>query len=524
MTSFAQSGQIVSSQLVEEREDHIQKALQLRAEENYQAAIAQIDIVLSQDADDAPILLLKGDLLLQSKMYEEAANTYKQLLPLEYEQSATQINLSYALFMSHKPSKALIYAIAAWQQDSMNTNAIVNHFNALLWNGKSKRAASFLKQQESKLKQDQVLVMKARLFTSSANYIKGLEYYDHLVNVFPDKNYTKEYVDVLIGKKAIARSEQTLLRSKDLFSSHEYQAIERKINNAQFQNIGTEFTFFKDIAKNIRIDNSAWWQQKQGLKYRFGVRTALSTLTSAQGDRTRSRSVGINIEEKWGVSLSGRTDITFQNISFGDDTKFKTITGKQSIEYQPSNRRMYGVFYSSDILNFTASLLEKNIRSNSIGYTTHIMFDSKNGFYSQGSWGTISDQNQRTQFFGSFYHLFRTNPLLKAGVNFSTLHFKDNEITAYFSPDKYKSAEIFADYNTTVPGLSRFFFKLQTAYGFQKIEQNSWEPAFRLQTELSMHLKNLEASVKYQTSNVASGNGTGYQYDWLSFRLIWKWF
>jgi hypothetical protein len=151
------------------------------------------------------------------------------------------------------------------------------------------------------------------------------------------------------------------------------------------------------------------------------------------------------------------------------------------------------------------------------------MFNAKNGFFSQGSWGKISDQNQRTQFFGSLYHVFSTVPHVKAGVNFSTLHFKDSKVTTYFSPDKYKSAELFTDLSTSLPGLSQFHLKLQTAAGAQKIENNSWELAFRLQSEISLRLNKFEATVKYQTSDVASSNGTGYKYDWLTFRLTWKW-
>jgi len=523
LSLFAQADELNNALSAESRELFIQKALELRKEEKYTEAISQLDLILSKKTDDAPILLFKGDLLLQSKQFAEAANTYTQLLPLNFEQSTTQINLSYALFMNHKPAKALQFANEAWQRDSTNTNAVVNHFNALLWNGKTQKATIFLNQQESRLEPDQILVMKARLNTSGGNFNQGLQFYDQLVKTYPNKNYTKEYVEVLIGKKELERSFEALENTRDLFTNNEYQAIERKIEDTQIQNAGTELEYFKDIANNNRVTKSAWWQQKEGLKYRIGARASLTTLTSSELEKTQSRSAGLTIQERWNVSLSGRTDINIQNISFGDAKKFTAISGKQTIEFQPSNRRMYGIFYSSDILNFTASLLEKNIRNNQIGYTTHIMFNAKNGFYSQGSWGIISDQNQRTQFFGSLYHVFSTVPLMKTGVNFSTLHFKNNQVTTYFSPDKYKSAELFTDLSTSLPGLSQFHLKLQTAAGAQKIENNSWELAFRLQSEISLRLNKFEATVKYQTSDVASSNGTGYKYNWLTFRLTWKW-
>ena len=121
------------------------------------------------------------------------------------------------------------------------------------------------------------------------------------------------------------------------------------------------------------------------------------------------------------------------------------------------------------------------------------------------------------------YHLFRTEPTLKAGLNFSALHYKNNTIKTYFSPDQYLSTEIFADYSTALPTLSKFYLQFQGAAGLQKIEKQNWDPAFRLQAELGLHLKHLETTLKYQTSNVASGTGTGYSFNWFTFRLGWKW-
>ena len=146
----------------EARELYIQKANQYRKEENYAAALMQLDSILAANPADAGILLYKGDLKLQSNLFSDAVETYKQLLPLNFEATITRINLSYALFMNHQPAKALQFAKLAWEKDRSNTNAIVNYFNAMLWNIKTKEAGDFLQQQMPFLTQAQVLVLKAR--------------------------------------------------------------------------------------------------------------------------------------------------------------------------------------------------------------------------------------------------------------------------------------------------------------------------------------------------------------------------
>ena len=523
LMSKAQMATIKQAQTAEQREQLIQKAAQFRKDENYAAAIQQLDTILSYNPADAGILLFKGDLQLQSKLYKNAVTTYQLLLPLNYEKTITQINLSYALFMNHQPAKALSFAKKAWQENKTNTNAIVNHFNALLWNIKTKEAAGFLNENQQLLSPAQVLVLKARLFTTSGDYKNGLNYYDSLVTSYPDKFYVQEYAEVLLGKKEMKQSAAIVKSNDSLFSVNEYNAFQQKIEAAQLQNAGTEFSYFKDVAKNIRIENSMWWQQRDGKTYRFRLSAGTSTITSAQNEKTNAQFAHVSINERWSKAWTGETDLHLQFIQPNSGKGFTGITGKQSIQYQPNDRRMFGVFYSADILNFTASLLEKNIRSNSAGYVTHIMLSGKTGFYSQGSAGVLTDKNQRYQFFGSVYHLFRTEPTLKAGINFSALHFKDSSIKTYFSPNRYLSTEAFADYSTALPNLSKFYLQLQAAAGLQKIEQQNWEPALRFQTELGMRLNHFETSVKYQTSNVASAAGTGYKFNWFTMKLVWKW-
>lgn len=505
------------------REAYIQKAAQLRKDENYAAAIRQLDTILLHKPDDASILLFKGDMQLQSKLYKNAVATYKLLLPLNYETTITQINLSYALFMNHQPVKALGFAKGAWEQNKTNTNAVVNYFNAQLWNIKTKSAAAFLKQQQHLLTPAQLLVLKARLFTTSGNYTAGLNFYDSLVKTYPDKYYVQEYAEVLLGKKELKKSQQTMATGEKLFSASEYDAYKQKLKAEKTQNAGTEFVYFEDVAKNIRVENIVWWQLRDGHTYRLRVSAGNATITSKLNEKTTAQFAHVTVNERWNKAWSGVSDLHLQFIQPTGSKNFVGLTGKQTIQYQPNDRRMFGLSYTTDILNYTASLFQKNIRSNNIGYVTHLMMSGKTGFYSQGNLGFLTDKNQQTQFFGSLYHLFRTEPTLKAGLNFSALHYKNNTIKTYFSPDQYLSTEIFADYSTALPTLSKFYLQFQGAAGLQKIEKQNWDPAFRLQAELGLHLKHLETALKYQTSNVASGTGTGYSFNWFTFRLGWKW-
>lgn len=507
----------------EAREQSIQRALEWRRQENFSAAVMVLDSVLAFNKTDAPLMLLKGDLMLQSRRFDEAATVYKQLLPLQYETTIARINLSYALFMNHKPAKALEYAQLAWEKDPSNANAVVNYFNALLWNMKTNEASVFLQKQDSLLTIQQQLVLKARLFTTSGNYQEGLKYYDSLVKTYPDKYYVQEYAEVLLGKKEVSQSETAMQTAKQLFSASEYNAYLQKLKASKQQNAGTEFVYFKDVAGNVRIENSVWWQQSEEKRFRLRLSGGLSSVSSPGQQKTTAQFGHISMTERWSRSLSGESDIHLQFIQPGASAGFAAVTGRQTLQYQPNDRRMVGVFYSSEILNFTASLLEKNIRSHNAGYITHLMLNGKTGFFSQGSVGKLTDGNERFSVFGSVYHLLRTEPTLKTGINFSALHYTDQSSKEYFSPNRYMNAEVFGDFSTPLPKFSKFYLQAQAAAGMQQIEKEALEPSFRFQTELGFRLPHLETSVKYQTSNVASNTGTGYSFNWYTFRVLVKW-
>ena len=505
------------------KEQWIQKATALRAQEDYSGAVQQLDSILYMQPADAPVLLFRGDLLLQAKRFAEAATTYKTLLPLQYEPVIVQINLSYALFMNHHPALALQYARKAWEAGKNNTGAIVNYFNAFLWNSKTKEAEQFLQQHLHWLNQAQQWVLKARLYTTAGNYNKGLAYYDSLAIAHPNKYYIQEYAEVLLGKKEINRSATLVKNNQRFFTANEQKAFEEKLKAAQQQNAGTECSLFTDVAGNTRWETTAWWQQRDGRRYRFRTGAGHAQVISEQAQKTSTQFVQLSVTERWNRAWSGETQLQIQRVQPGTEKSFTALTGKQILQYQPNDRRMLGIFYHTEILNFTAALLGKNLRSHNAGYITHLLLSGKTGFYSQGSAGILTDNNRRYQFFGSLYHLLRTEPTLKTGINFSALHFSKNDIKTYFSPNRYLSVEGFADFSTALPLLSRFYFQAQAAGGWQRIEQNNWEPTLRVQTELGLRLKHLETSFKYQTSNVASANGAGYGFNWFTMRAAWRW-
>ncbi len=507
----------------EVREYFVQKANESRRVQDYKSTIAYLDSILFYNPIDAPILLFKGDVLLQDKKFKEASAVYDMLLPLDYLRTTTLVNYSYALFMNHKPNLALQYAHGAWQSDSANLNATVNYFNALLWNGKTARASAFLSSIRPKLDNATLLVLQARLHTTGGNYTKGLEYYDFLFQSEPNKHYIIEYVEVLLAKKQVSKARAIIEISERYLSETDIIYLRKKCEATIPSTIGLTSDYFKDVASNKRVETHFQWMEGQDKTYRFGLNAGQTRISSSDQSWVNVMSGSMLMEEKWGLSFSGSTELKYQQIAVNSGRRFQALTGSQEIKYTPHDHLMFGVYAKSELMNFTVSLLGSRIRNNVLGYKTNVMINNRNGFYSEGDISRMSDKNQRNLIFTSLYHIFRTEPTIKAGLNASYLSFTKNNVSLYFAPETFINSELFIDYLTPLNETSKYYLKTQAALGVQKIEKNKWQQGFRYQAEIGSHLKRFDCSLRYQASNVASSTALGYKFSWFTFNVNYKW-
>ena len=516
---IAQNTAVMSN---EAREGFIQKASEFRKNGNYSSAIVTLDSILAINDQDAGILLFKGDLQLQNRQFGHAVATYKKLLPLNFEKTITQINLSYALFMNQKPVKALQFAKAAWQENNTNVNANINYFNALLWNAKTKEAKKFLEKNQI-LSAEKVQLLKARLAVASGNYKSGIEMFHNLVKDNPSKEVAQEYIEVLIGKSQNSIADTILAHNNSLFSTQEKHEFDNKVKANKMQMMGSEFIFFQDIGKNQRIENNSYWQQSPDKKVSFRINAGTSKISDILNNSTSVSFAQIAAVTKFNMAFTAHSRINFQTINPSNSKGFFGVNASQLLQYQPNDRRMVAAQYSTEILNYTAGLLASNIRIHQSTLITHLMVSGKSGFYAQNSYGMISDNNKMNQFFGSFYHVLKNKPLLKMGVSMMTMQYKKDEGANYFSPKNYSNAETFFNYRSNVTKTSPWYIDVQAGASLQNINNTGWMPAGRLQTELGVQNKKWDAAIKYQTSTVAGVTGTGYSYNLMSVRIQYKW-
>ena len=174
--------------------------------------------------------------------------------------------------------------------------------------------------------------------------------------------------------------------------------------------------------------------------------------------------------------------------------------------------------------NFNSDLINKEIVSNNFYANYNISTNIKFGWFTQYFYTTQSDSNTRNLLFTSLYYNFLSKPVLKGGINYQYIAFKNQVPTDYFSPKKFNAVEIFADFlkDENAAEVKSIFYNVNAATGFQFIEDGDKQWTYRIQAKFGYKLSDrLLANVYGLRSNIASATAAGFTYNEFGFRLKW---
>jgi len=118
-------------------------------------------------------------------------------------------------------------------------------------------------------------------------------------------------------------------------------------------------------------------------------------------------------------------------------------------------------------------------------------------------------------------------PVLKVGLNYQYISFKNQVPSIYFSPEQFNAGEVFLnlikDEATTKP--KQWFYNLTTAFGYQFIEDNEKQSTYRLQGAFGYKFSERSVLNVYGThSNIASATASGFTFTEVGLRLKWVFF
>ena len=503
---------------------HLGFAHTLMKDEKYERAYDLLNTNLKEVPNDTETQRQIGQLYRLKKNFTLSNATFRKIS----DSSIVYTELSLNAHLVRKEKRALSFAQQAKTyvnsiNDTQNLEVQVRYIQALIWNGKYKKARTEIDLLERfSNSKENVLTLSALLEVYRGDFSKSIGFYHDLLKLNPasfDGNLGIANAYRAHGnlKKAIEYANKTL---KEFPNQKDAQKL--------IETIANELSPVANLTSNITNDNggnnswSAGITTTLPLSYRFKTNT-IYTYRETQNEQlnnaatTHSLLTNINYRVKNNITATGTIGAVK---STGTNRPYTNLIGGIGIGGIVAPKNFLQLEYVREIEDFNAALIESNIIKNNYRINYHLTTNSPFGFYGAYRITSQSDDNTNSSLFVSGYANICTAPFIKTGVNFQLSEFALQKPTLYFSPSRYQSNEVFASINGNI-GL--FNYSGLFAIGQQKVEKDPASDIFRIELSSSYQIKNrLVIRAHYKHSNIASATAAGFQFNELGLSLRWQ--
>lgn len=495
--------------------------------QEYEKALVLLEENLVANPSDKETLLNIANVYLITSAFAKARTTY---LTLEKNDSIIGLNgLSLVSHLEGKEKEAFkiskrAMALLTSETDKTVRNQTLERFaQALLWNKKYTKSAHVIDSlRQAYPTENWVRSLRATQDVYTGDFKKALIQYDSILkkdSLSFDGNLGKANAQKALGdyEKAYASAAQAQAifgKQKDVMTftktlDKQFTPFVETRTSYSFDNGDNEATTF---LANVSVPLSTKWKVFGTYQYR----DAQNTVTNSEA-KASSVYAGFRYALKPRVLLNaqaGITDVTTNN------TNYAAFLADVSLSLKPGKLQNLDLGYRREWEDFNADLLQRAIAKNTLYGTYNLNTNANIGWYTQYNFTFQNDDNQKHLLFTSLYYSIFDKPLLKTGINYQYITFKDQVPTIYFSPASFNVVEVFVDLLKNQKG--KWLYNANVATGLQFIEDQEQQTTYRFQGKLGYHVsERLSIDVFGLHSNIASATAAGFRFTELGFHVKW---
>jgi len=507
-------------------------AYKKQQEQDYSTAEILLKENLTHFDNDRDTLLNLANLYLISNQLEKAEATYT-LLGKNPENKTDALNgLALVSHLNGKEKKALVTSEKAFKSITSTADQKLiqqtkeRYIQALIWNKHYKKATELIEELiASKPNENWVLALRATLNTYKGDFKKSLADYNTILENDPNS------FDGNLGK---ANSQKASGFYNDAYDSANttLSIFKNQKDAVTFKKgLDKQFTPYLETKTDYSIDNG----DNEAVTFLANITFPLSTKfkVNAIYSHRDSKNKVTNNEAIANNMLLGFSYLLFPKLGVRSHigvTAINAITNDYSqfltnieLNIKPLKLQTLDLGFKREWQDFNADLLSREIVQNTWYANYNVSSNFNLGWYTQYNYTSQNDDNEIHLLFTSLYYNIFSKPLLKAGLNYQYITFKDQMPLIYFSPEQFNVIEIFTELVKNQNG--KWFYTLNAATGFQFIEDLEKQNTYRLQGKLGYHFTSRFTSNLYGLhSNIASTTASGFTYTEVGLRLKWDLF
>lgn len=479
--------------------------------------------------EDKDALLNLANVYLITKEVDLAKATYLRYATSPKDSIIALNGLALAEHIGENDKEALhltreaISKVSKYKENELAERTYDRYVQALIWNRKFKTAKRQIDSlNKTNPNRDWVLSLKATLGLYTANTKMSIDSYDALLiqdSTSFDGNLGK--ANALFAADHIDDAYKAAFKTLGIYENQkDAVGFIDKLNTIYTPSIEEHAAFTFDNGNNIafytntRVDVSFSTKFRTTVSYLY--RSTENTITL---NKAKSHVFLTGLEYKLFPKTNVKTVLGFNNSRFMTGTYTQPVLNLK-LQMQPFKLQNLNLGYLREVQNFNADLIEREIVLNHYGLDYNLGTNFNLGWYTQITHTLQSDANTRNLLFTSLYYNLLRKPLLKTGINFQYIAFKDQVPAIYFSPEQYKAVEIFLDVRGNFTEKTNFI--ASAAAGIQQVEQDSQTATFRAEASLQHQFsKRLSTNLYGKYSNIASATAAGFEFTEIGIKLRW---
>ena len=483
--------------------------------------------------EDKETLLNLANLYLIWNKLDFAKSTYQRIGKNQTNKLESLNGLALVSHLNEKDKKALQISNEAYitLTDKTDTKLVQQtterYIQALIWNRKYKQSQKLIDTLISKqTNENWILALRATLNIYKSNFKKSLADYNRILindSTSFDGNLGKANTLKALGfyDDAYLSAEKTLAIFPNQKDATNF-INELNIKFTPTLDTRTAYTFDDGDNKAFVFNTNVEFPMSTKFKVLGNYNYRNTTNTIVKNNATANNlSLGLSYQLQNNITLTGTVGLTSAKAESKDYSQLITDI---SLNIIPFKLQTLDIGYKRDIQSFNADLLDREIVQNNF-YTNYNLSTNFNlGWFTQYMYTSQNDGNSRNLLFTSLYYNLLRKPLLKLGLNYQYITFKEQVPTNYFSPEKFNAGEVFfniiKDENTTKA--KQWFYELTAATGLQFIEDEGSQATYRFQGKLGYKFSERSILNMYGThSNIASATAAGFTFTEIGLRFKW---
>ncbi|UZO82257.1 tetratricopeptide repeat protein [Aquimarina sp. ERC-38] len=505
-------------------------AFQLSQNKEYEEALHLLEQNIKDFPSDKDTLLNLAELFLKLKRFDKAQNTYKAIATNKKDSIIALNGLALVMHKKNQNKNALQLSNQAVQKVKEIPNDTTlylttqeRYIQALLWNRKFRAANKQTTLLENTYPTNpKILSLIATYGMYTGDFKQSRTTYQELLETYPSSfdgnlGIANAYRASGLDIKALSAAYKTLFYYS---KQPDAEQLVKKIKKAHtpFLTQKTAYTFDNGDNRAINSEFSALIPISPKLKL-SGQYVYRSTENSVSEREATAQEASLGARYK----LTGNTLLKSTigiNYSEGFTTDYSQVLGTLEVATKPFKLQNASLGYQRQLQQFNADLIDREIVMNNYYLTYNLGTTFNLGWYTQLMHTSQSDKNTRNLLFTSLYYTLLHRPVLKTGINYQNISFKDQVPTIYFSPSKFNLGEIFIEVLNSME--KPVFYHLSAAVGRQWVENDPSSNTFRAEAKLGHHFSDrFIANLYAKYSNIASATAAGFEFTEFGFYLKW---